>query len=72
MAQKPVYWVGKVPAKDDFGAHIGQEFVDGRTKQGAWAIMAPTNHDRYGCGLGMGRGQKYRLQADGRWLKVEG
>lgn len=70
---KEVYWIGKVPAKDSFGAHIGQEFIDGRTRPGGpWAIMTPTNHDRYGHGLGVGRGQKYRLQADGRWLKVEG
>lgn len=70
MAEK--YWVGKVPTKDDFGAHIGKAFIDGRTRMGVWGIMNPNNHQQFGVGLGAGRGQRYELQGNGRWLKVEG
>lgn len=68
----PKYWSGTVKAKDDFGADITDEFVDGATIQGPWAIMSPRSHLHYGRGCGLGRGQRYVQQADGRWLKVEG
>ena len=69
---RPVYWTGDVDTKDDFGVLIANEFVDGKTKQGPWAIMAPSSWRRQGVGLGLGRGQRYKKQADGQWLKVEG
>jgi len=58
--------------RDDFGAPILNEFVDGRTRHGPWAIMSAATHRMQGVGLGMGRGQRYRKQTDGKWLKVEG
>jgi hypothetical protein len=68
------YWVGEAPETDDFGGPIVKEFVDGRTRLGSWAVMNPANFARYGssAGLGTGRGQRYKRQDDGRWLKVEG
>lgn len=71
MAKK-VYWLGDVKASDDFGDEITTQFIDGRTNRGPWGIMTPANHVLHGVGLGTGLGQLYRLQADGRWLKVEG
>jgi hypothetical protein len=68
----PRYWTGPVGEKDDFGAPITDEFIDGATLQGPWAIMAPSTWKRHGRGLGSGRGQRYEKQTDGRWLKVEG
>lgn len=71
------YWCGPVPEKDDFGCPIKHEvggvFYDAKTDSGPWAIMAPCSwaFDGYGK-LGLGFGQKYEMQQDGRWLKVEG
>jgi hypothetical protein len=66
------YWMGPVPKVDDFGIEIEGEFIDGATYAGPWAIMTPDSHSIYGRGIGQGRGQRYRRQVDGRWLKVEG
>lgn len=69
---KQRFWMGDVNGKDDFEKPITDEFVDGKTAMGPWAIMSPASFSEFGLGLGTGRGQKYRRQADGRWLKVEG
>lgn len=66
-----VYWMGRVPPTDDFGDPVSDEFVDGKTDMGPWALMSPRSFDRHGVGIGMGSGQRYRKQPDGRWLKVE-
>ena len=70
---KPKYWTGTVDETDDFGHPIDGEFIDGRTMIGPWASMSPRSWARHGVGkLGTGNGQRYRKQADGKWLKVEG
>lgn len=68
------FWIGPVQSEDDFGSPIIEEFVDGRcVLGGTWAIMSPESWKVWGSGLlGPGRGQRYRKQPDGRWLKVEG
>jgi hypothetical protein len=67
------YWTGDVGTEDDFGVPIANEFVDGRTRRGPWAIMSLLSWRHAGVGrLGTGYGQRYRKQPDGRWLKVEG
>jgi hypothetical protein len=75
-AKKQVYWTGDVPAEDDFGVPIshtvGSAFVDGKTRHGPWGFMSVSSYALEGCGLGVGLGQKYVMQADGRWLKVGG
>lgn len=71
-APRPVYWVSHVRPVDDWDDPITTEFIDGRTKYGPWAIMTPNNHMVHGVGTGTGKGQRYRKQDDGRWLKVEG
>ena len=69
---KKRYWMGHTPLNDDFGHPIDDEFIDGKTNGGPWAFMNPTSFAIYGVGLGLGQGQRYVRQADGRWLKVEG
>jgi len=73
MPREPRYWMGSdVGTKDDFGNSIIDEFIDGRTRYGSWAIMSLYSFKMYGTGLGMGKGQRYKKQPDGKWLKVEG
>ena len=73
MSEKPRHWVGDVGPKDDFGDAIHEVFYDAKTDHGPWAIMTPKSWRAYGCGrVGMGFGQVYKKQADGRWLKIGG
>ena len=71
----PVYWSGPVAQKDDFGRAIAREFIDGRTRHGPWAIMSPESWaietGTFGL-LGLGRGQRFKKQNDGKWLQTEG
>lgn len=70
----PKYWVGAVPGMDDFNVPITDAFIDGKTGMGPWAIMTPISFSSYGVTgrLGVGLGQRYEKQADGRWLKTQG
>lgn len=69
----PVYWCGDAPTHCDIsGRPIVNVFVDGATTLGPWANMDLKAHRAYGRGLGLGKGQKYEKQPDGKWLKVAG
>lgn len=65
-------WLDKVPATDDFGRVILREFIDGQTKLGKWALMTPESYEEHGVGLGKGKGQHYKLNKRGDWVKVAG
>ena len=62
MEENEKKWLGTWPAQCDC-CHSKLDthtfFVDGRTKSGPWALMCPVCHDRFGKGLGLGRGQRY-------------
>lgn len=66
------YWVGDVDDCNLCNKRIDAEFVDGATRMGPWAIMCKPCARKHGVGVGMGRGQVYTKQADGRWLKTGG
>jgi len=75
MSPKGVYhlkreWIGDVPSVCNLNPsrEITDEFIDGRTIHGCWAIMHPETHANVGCGLGVGKGQMYRKVLD-RWFK---
>ncbi len=78
--KREVYWTGDIGQSsngrfryDDFDQRIVDQFIDGRTRRGPWAIMTPESFAAHGSGkLGTGYGQRFQKQADGRWLKVEG
>jgi hypothetical protein len=73
MEKRPRYWISAVPEQDDFQDEIVDEFVDGQTIYGKWALMTPTSYRKVGIGrLGSGSGQRYKKQPDGKRLKVEG
>lgn len=64
-------WRGATPTKCDMnGETIKDEFVDGALRNGVWGILCPYCHKNYGVGLGIGRGQRYKLREDGRFVKV--
>lgn len=74
---KARYWIGDAPTKCDMSDALSDHdnmdtFIDGRIHGGSWANMCLKCHAAVGVGLGMGRGQKYTKQEDGRWLKVAG
>jgi len=51
---------------------IGDDFMDAKTTHGPWANLCPACFRKIGVGLGTGRGQHYRRQPDGRYVKIEG
>ncbi len=66
-------WSGDPPAHCDLcKAPIKKVFVDGKTAYGPWAHMCRKCHLTQGGLLGTGRGQLYRKDAEGRWVKQEG
>lgn len=71
---KQSFWLSPVPALDDFELPIADEFIDGKTVYGPWAMMSPEAFALHGTGrLGLGVGQRYQRQpVTNRWLKVEG
>lgn len=75
MSERKV-WLGSAPTNCDI-CHIAitTVFVDGKTHMGPWANMCPGCHRAHGCGLGLGKGQKYKkqvFQIDGTWVKTAG
>ena len=73
-AKPGVYWSGSPPAKCEFclGA-IKDAFIDGKAKgNGWWCIMDAHCHGKFGVGLGVGKGQRYARQSDGRFLRTGG
>ena len=65
------FWAGSAPIECDVCRRpILVVFIDGATKSGPWANMDPACHQRIGVGLGIGKGQRYEMQPDGRWLNT--
>jgi hypothetical protein len=65
------FWMGPTPsACDHCGIALHDEFIDGATIHGPWAILHPACHRTVGRGLGVGHGQRYVKQADGRFQRA--
>lgn len=69
---KAVYWLSHVGACEICDQPLTTLMVDGKTNWGPWALMCVPCHTVHGGKLGLGIGQKYEKQQDGRWLKVAG
>lgn len=55
-------WYGVLPKTCDICHRpLKRFFVDGRTRQGPWAIMCSLCFESHGVGLGIGKGQKYSI-----------
>jgi hypothetical protein len=74
LSREPVYWMGEVPKACQLsGKVIAKTFVDGRVPgMTSWAYVHPKYFKAIGGTFGVGRGQLYEKQDNGRWLKVEG
>jgi len=70
---KEVYWLSPLNDVDDFGDKFTDTMIDGKTNMGPWANMTPRSWAKHGVGqFGVGLGQLYKKQPDGRWLKIKG
>lgn len=64
-------WVGET-ACQICGKEISSILVDGRIHSGQWAVMCFSCFQRAGVGLGVGKGQKYKLDKEKKeFLKEE-
>ena len=72
MSEK-VYWLSPLGGFDDFDRPYKKVMYDAKTTDSCWANMNEESFKKHGYGvLGLGKGQKYEMQDDGRWLKVAG
>lgn len=70
---KQKMWMGNPPkACDICTTAFTTCFIDGKTTSGPWANMCVGCHKRHGCGLGLGKGQRYDKNAEGQWIKAGG
>ena len=69
---KVIKWLGSKPTTCDI-CHkpFTDTMLDARTTSGRWGLLCPDCHKDYGVGIGIGRGQEYRLRS-GEWIKVAG
>lgn len=74
MADLKTYWLSPLPAT---GCQLrnkpfGGVMYDANLPGIGWGNWCQETFEQFGGKLGTGLGQKYVLQDDGRWLKVEG
>lgn len=68
-----VYWTGPLPEACQLGGGpFNGVMYDANLPGIGWGNWCYETFRAAGGKLGTGFGQKYRLQDDGRWLKVEG
>lgn len=70
--KKPVTWIGKIDKCQINGCNYNGVMFDACVGYRNWGNICQDCFDTYGCGLGIGKGQKYLLQPDGKWLLVAG
>jgi len=71
---KESYWAGSAPKTCDSCAEaVLTGFYDARVPAvGSWGILCHKCFNSHGCKTGVGHGQRYVMQRDGRFLKTEG
>lgn len=69
---KPVYWAGEPGVCNHCDRPIDGSFIDGRLPNGQWGNFDLACARVLRVTTGAGRGQMYRRQEDGRYMKVEG
>jgi hypothetical protein len=73
-ASRPVYWLGSLDRCQTCRQDFNGVMYDAAIARfgGQWANICQECFDAHVCRLGLGRGQKYEQQDDGKWLKVGG
>jgi hypothetical protein len=51
---------------------ITRTLYDAATRHGPWATMCASCFSYYGLGVGTGKGQQYKQQPDGLFVKIAG
>lgn len=70
---KPVYHANPPLGCDVCHSPIGDDLFDAKIKPtGYWGNLCRQCFEFRGVGLGTGRGQHFKRQSDGRYLKVGG
>lgn len=66
-------WMGAVPSHCDVcRSRLDRDFVDGQLRMGVWGNVCLPCHGKYGVGLGVGRGQQYRIEPSGIAVQTAG
>lgn len=69
----PTYWTGDVPKGCQMtGRKFDGVMYDARLPGGSWGLICQATFDDYNLSLGVGRGQKFELQPNGKWLCTAG
>lgn len=70
----PIYWTGPLEDRCQIsGRKLGGVMYDARIPgKGQWANIDQIAFVNLGCKLGVGHGQRFELQTDGRWLCTAG
>ncbi|MNV23468.1 hypothetical protein D3C71_1144800 [compost metagenome] len=68
----PVYWLSPLRGCDVCDRDFLDIMYDAKTVGGPWGNLCEDCFKTGGVGLGVGLGQMYRRQPDGRFLCVEG
>lgn len=67
------FWLSTPPIScDRCSAAIESRFFDARGVGNRWGCFCQRCFDEMHCSLGMGRGQRYEINADGYWEKTGG
>lgn len=66
------YWTSPLHSCDICHNEFKSVMYDAKISSGPWGNLCQSCFDEFDCSLGLGRGQKYELQPNGRWLLTEG
>ena len=68
---KEVEWMGSTKC-DYCNEEIKDDLYDAKTIYGPWATMCKEHFKKLSCSIGPGKGQHYKKNEQGKFIKVEG
>jgi hypothetical protein len=70
--QRPLYWIGVLRGCNVCGGEFDGTMYDAKTHTGQWGNLCGGCFESHAGSLGLGLGQKYVQQSDGKYMCVEG